>query len=215
MTHYEAVLCDMDGVLLDSTALLVDAWGTWATEHGLDPVTVVARSHGRRSGDTLSAVAPHLDPDREARRLDRLVLAGIDRVSAIEGAAAFLAGLPVRWALVTSGTAWFARRCMAAAGLPEPPAAVYGEDVPHGKPHPGPYLAGAARLGVPPGRCVAVEDSPNGVAAAKAAGCTVIAVTTTHRAADLAAADTQCSTLAAAGELITEMTAGATPRGAR
>jgi sugar-phosphatase len=83
---------------------------------------------------------------------------------------------------------------------------VYGEDVPRGKPAPDPYLTGAARLGVPPTSCLAVEDSPHGIASAKAAGCTVIAVTTTHRAADLAAADAHRDTLAAAGVLIADLT---------
>jgi mannitol-1-/sugar-/sorbitol-6-phosphatase len=207
MTGYDAVLCDMDGVLLDSTALLIGVWGAWAKAHGLDPATVIAQTHGRRSGDTLRAVAPELDPEQESRELDRLVLAGIDGIPAIDGAAEFLAGLPVPWALVTSGTGWFARRCLAAAGLPAPPAAVYSEDVPRGKPHPDPYLAGAALLGVPPERCLVVEDAPHGIAAAKAAGCTVIAVTTTHHAADLTAADTHRPTLAAAGVLIAGLTA--------
>ncbi len=46
----------------------------------------------------------------------------------------------------------------------------------HGKPHPEPYLAGAAALGVDPERCIAIEDSNTGASSAEAAGCTVIAV---------------------------------------
>lgn len=44
------------------------------------------------------------------------------------------------------------------------------------KPHPDPYLEAAARLGLPPGACLVVEDSPTGIAAAEAAGCRVVAV---------------------------------------
>ena len=51
-----------------------------------------------------------------------------------------------------------------------------GEDVRRTKPDPEPYLLAAARLGVPPAGCVVLEDSPNGIAAARAAGCAVIAV---------------------------------------
>ncbi len=197
---------DMDGVLLDTTALLTGVWSSWARARGLDPATVIGQCHGRRTADTLHAVAPHLDPVEESRELDRLVRAGIDRVRAVDGAADLLAGLHVPWALVTSGTGWFARRCLAAAGLPVPPLAVYGEDVPRGKPHPDPYLAGAALLRVPPRHCLVVEDAPHGISAAKAAGCTVIAVTTTHRASELTAADAHRPTLAAVGALLADLT---------
>jgi HAD superfamily hydrolase (TIGR01509 family) len=55
-------------------------------------------------------------------------------------------------------------------------ATVCADDVQHGKPHPEPYLRAAALLGAEPGSCVALEDSPNGVASAEAAGCQLIAV---------------------------------------
>jgi len=53
---------------------------------------------------------------------------------------------------------------------------VVGDEVSNGKPHPEPYLLAAAKLGVDPTRCVAIEDSPTGVRSAVAAGCRVIAV---------------------------------------
>ncbi|MBA3287251.1 MAG: HAD family phosphatase, partial [Acidimicrobiia bacterium] len=55
-------------------------------------------------------------------------------------------------------------------------AVVTGDAVANGKPHPEPYLTAAARLGVAPTDCVAIEDSPTGVASASAAGCVVLAV---------------------------------------
>jgi beta-phosphoglucomutase-like phosphatase (HAD superfamily) len=63
-------------------------------------------------------------------------------------------------------------------GLPEGTfgAVVTGDEVREGKPHPEPYLRAAALLGVDPRRCVAVEDSPTGVAAAEAAGCVTVVV---------------------------------------
>ena len=51
-----------------------------------------------------------------------------------------------------------------------------GDEVRDAKPHPQPYLTAAHRLGVPAARCVVIEDSPSGVAAAEAAGCAVLAV---------------------------------------
>ncbi|HEX8767605.1 MAG TPA: HAD-IA family hydrolase, partial [Jatrophihabitans sp.] len=53
---------------------------------------------------------------------------------------------------------------------------VTGDQVSRGKPDPEPYLTAAQRLGVHPSRCVAIEDSPTGVASAEAAGCVVLAV---------------------------------------
>jgi sugar-phosphatase len=197
-----AVLFDVDGVLLDTTALLTGVWSEWAVQRSLDPALVLAGCHGRRSVDTLRTVAPHLDAASELAMLDRLVAEGIDEIVPYPGAADLLARLDRPWALVTSGTRWFVERCLLAAGIPVPRTAVYGEDVARGKPYPDPYLAAAQRLGVPPEACVAVEDAPNGVASAKAAGCTVIAVTTTHRAVDLGRADVHRSTLAAVGELL-------------
>ena len=62
------------------------------------------------------------------------------------------------------------------------------DDVPRGKPDPAPYLLAAEKLGVPPERCLAVEDAPAGIASARAAGCQVLAVTGTAPAGELAAA---------------------------
>jgi beta-phosphoglucomutase-like phosphatase (HAD superfamily) len=77
-----------------------------------------------------------------------------------------------------------ARELLAAcdeAGIPAlPPGSftvtVCGDEVRHGKPHPEPYLAAAAALGVDPADCVALEDSPTGAASAQAAGCVVIGI---------------------------------------
>jgi mannitol-1-/sugar-/sorbitol-6-phosphatase len=207
-----AVLFDVDGVLLDTGDLFARVWAGWARERGLDPEAVVRETYGRRSADTVATVAPHLDPVLECRELDRIVLTEIDSVRAVEGAHALLAELTLPWAVVTSGTRWFVRRALGAAGLPIPEVAVFGEDVANGKPAPDGYLAAAARLGLPPGECLVVEDAPYGVAAAKAAGCPVVAVTTTHPAAALAQADTQTPSLAAVASVLRDRAAPARPR---
>ncbi|MDG4765742.1 HAD-IA family hydrolase [Solwaraspora sp. WMMD406] len=201
-----AVLFDVDGVLLDTGALFADIWRDWALRHGLDPATVLVETYGRRSADTLRSVAPHLDPDRERAALDHAVLARIGQVRPVDGAAALLRTLPaVPWAIATSGSEWFVRRCMSAAGLPPPPVAVFDEDVQRGKPAPDGYLLAARRLGVAPEDCVVVEDAPHGVAAARAAGCRVVAVTTTHRPVQLSQADACRSTLAEVGVLLANL----------
>ena len=69
-----------------------------------------------------------------------------------------------------------------------PDVLVTSDMVARGKPAPDPYLLAAARLGVSPADCIVLEDAPPGIAAGRAAGMTVWAVTTTHRARDLTAA---------------------------
>jgi sugar-phosphatase len=65
-------------------------------------------------------------------------------------------------------------------GVPVPPVVVTAEDVPEGKPDPAGYLQAAEHLGVDPSACVVIEDAPAGIAAGRAAGATVLAVTTSH-----------------------------------
>ena len=65
---------------------------------------------------------------------------------------------------------------------------VTSDMVERGKPDPAAYLLGAERMGADPGDCVVVEDAPAGIEAGCAAGMRVVAVTTTHRADELAAA---------------------------
>ena len=76
-----------------------------------------------------------------------------------------------------------------AGGLPVPAVLITADDVRNGKPHPEGFLLAAHALGAAPTSCVVVEDSPAGVAAGKASGALVLAVTTTHSAELLAGAD--------------------------
>jgi sugar-phosphatase len=177
-------LFDIDGTLVDSSAVVERAWRQVAGEFGLDGDTIVASCHGRRSMDTVEEFFPPADRPAAQERID-------DRdVVACRGAAGMLAGLDGRpWAAVTSGPRPLMTARLAAAGLPEPPVLVTAEDVPRGKPAPDGYLLAARELGVSPAGCVVVEDSPAGVAAGQASGALVVAVTTTHPADALDAAD--------------------------
>jgi sugar-phosphatase len=105
-----------------------------------------------------------------------------------EGAARLLRTLPVEsWAVATSGPRIVATERLQQAGLPLPPVLVCAEDVLHGKPSPDVYLMAAAALAVSPHECIVIEDAPPGIEAARAAGMSVIALTTTHRRSELAA----------------------------
>lgn len=192
-----AVLLDLDGVLIDSTAAVERAWRRWAGEVGIDPAPVLAVAHGRRTVDTIRQVAPQVDAEAEAARIERREEAETAGIVAYAGTERFLAALPDdRWAVVTSAPMGLATARLRAAGLPLPPLLVPAEAVRAGKPDPQGYRAGALALGVAPAGCVVVEDAPAGVEAGRRAGMRVVAVTTTHAAGALAGADLVVGTLA-------------------
>ncbi len=82
----EAILFDLDGVLVDSAYSVEQATRIWAERHGLDADQVLKGVHGRRAEEVVPDVAPHLDPDAEARELDRIELENVANVCKVEGA---------------------------------------------------------------------------------------------------------------------------------
>ena len=183
MPHLEcdAILFDLDGVLIDSTACIVRHWQQWAEKHGLDMATIRPVFHGRPTLETMQLVAPHLPVEEEARRFAAAEALDSDGVAVIDGADPLLASLPPdAWAIVTSGTRPVATARIRYAGLSLPSVLVTADDVSQGKPSPEPYLVAAAQLDLTPDRCLVVEDSPAGLAAAAAAGMPAIAVAFTH-----------------------------------
>jgi sugar-phosphatase len=177
----KAVIFDLDGVLVNSTASVEHAWRVWARQHGLSVRDVLAVTHGRRSIETMRLVAPHLATDREAEALNLLQARDTSRDVPVSGALALLTALPAQsWAIVTSGSQVLAHARLQAVGLPVPPVLVTGENVTQGKPDPQGYLKAATRLGVRPEHCLVFEDAPVGIAAGQAAGMRVIAVATTY-----------------------------------
>lgn len=102
-----------------------------------------------------------------------------------------------RLAIATSGTLEKSRATLEAAKISYAKMVyVNGNDVTHKKPDPELFAVAAARMGLAAGRCVVIEDAPNGVEAAKAAGAKCIAVTNTMPAGELAQADMVCCSLA-------------------
>jgi mannitol-1-/sugar-/sorbitol-6-phosphatase len=195
---------DVDGVLVDSTAAHRRVWDAWARMRGLDPAVVWRATHGRRPEDTVAEVARGLDPAAERAVLDELLAREEDAIGAMAGAHALvtaIAGAP--WAIVTSGDRAVTTARLRRLGLAEPPVAVFGEDVDRGKPDPEGYERAVELLGAAPAACVVVEDAPAGVAAARAAGCRVLAVATTHPRAELAAADEVLDDLVAVAAALT------------
>ena len=89
-----AILFDLDGVLLDSAAAVERAWERWAGQHGLDVDAVLAEAHGRRTRDTIRAVAPWLDVEAETQALEEAESADTDGVVALAGAGSPHSPLP-------------------------------------------------------------------------------------------------------------------------
>ena len=187
--HCSAFLFDLDGVLVDSREVVERTCRRWALRHHLDPEKVLRIAHGRRTRDTVTAAAPHLDIDREVAWLDAAELADVDGLREVPGVRQFLATLPAgSWAVVTSCGRPLARLRLTSVGLPVPEIVVTSADVTHGKPAPDGYQLGAERLGQDAAACVVFEDAPPGIAAGRAAGARVIALSTTHPDADFSGA---------------------------
>jgi sugar-phosphatase len=197
ITECGAVLFDLDGVLVDSTACVARVWQRWAEEHGLEPDAVIKVAHGRRAVETVELLAPSLDSAAELVKLEERELEDIEGLTAIMGAAALLSLLPPRrWAVVTSGTRRLAQKRLRVAGLPLPEILISADEVSLGKPNPAPYLKAAELLGLEPSDCVVIEDAPAGIASGRRAGMRVLAVPTTYPPSELEQADVLLEALA-------------------
>jgi mannitol-1-/sugar-/sorbitol-6-phosphatase len=175
----DALLVDLDGTLVDSTAPVRRAWGAFASRHALDADAVHRFAHGRPSLETIRLLAPHADHHAEAAAVEDAEIHDTDGVFALSGAARLLASdRPL--AIVTSCSTALAETRLRAAGLTIPPVLVSSDGLERGKPDPSCFLIAARRLGADPTRCVVLEDAPAGILAGRAAGATVIAVRTTH-----------------------------------
>ena len=180
-----AVLWDMDGTLVDTEPywiaeeykLVAEFGGEWSEQH----------AHALVGNDLITSAqyiqvngGVRLEPEQIIQRLSDGVIEQVrQHIPWRPGARELLADLGARGvpcALVTMSYRNLAKAIVEAL----PPGAfavvVAGDDVTHGKPHPEPYLTAAARLGLTPDRCVAIEDSLTGVSSAEAAGVVVLAV---------------------------------------
>lgn len=184
----DAVLWDMDGLMVDSEPLWTAAeqelaralGGTWDAE-------VKARIVGTRLDVAVPTILGYFGaeatPERVATTaawlLGRMVeLFARDDLPLLPGVRSLLAALAaerVPMALVSSSYRVLVDAVLA-GGVGPFAVTLAGDEVEHGKPAPDPYLRAAQRLGVDVTRCVVLEDSPAGVASGEAAGCAVVAV---------------------------------------
>ncbi|WP_207782213.1 HAD family hydrolase [Phytoactinopolyspora limicola] len=180
-----AVLWDMDGTLVDTEPLWIAAeedlvarhGGTWTEADSLALVgsdLLVAGEYIRSKADLPLSAAEVVD------QLLAEVLAGVKHGAEWRpGASELLAAL--RDHGVPCGLVTMSYRVLAEAVVAQLPAGTFdvmitGDAVTQGKPHPEPYLAAAAELGVAPADCVVIEDSPPGAASGVAAGMRVLGV---------------------------------------
>ena len=196
-----AIVFDMDGVVLDSPPIHLLTWQRTLAPLGIE---LRADDHYPLEGLPTEVTAQRLTErflgkacsDREARQLantKRALFREMFNPSLVPGIVPLLhdlRGRGYRLGLVTGSARSVVDESLTptgVAGIFE--AIVAGDEVTAGKPDPEPYRSAAARLGVPPAQCLAVENAPLGIQSAKAAGMSCVALETTLPAERLSAAD--------------------------
>jgi len=204
MDDVQAVILDMDGVLVDSEPLQARAWQEALAGLGLERqlgwfdswigiADSIMAEHLAERPELDRSPAELLELKRSrykeivAREM-RLYPDLADRLQRLRAGLAERGPAPLL-AVVTSSSRGEMQQTLLAVGLQDFfPVQVSADDVARLKPAPDPFLRAIELLGVAPAQCLVVEDSPTGVAAGLAAGCTVLAVLTTHTRDQLAAA---------------------------
>ena len=184
-TTLAAVLWDMDGTLIDSEPLWLEAELAMLERFGIQMTT---ETHDALIGSGLWEAAEHFRELGVRMEADDIVaewVAHVERGIELHGAAwrpgavpllASLAEMGVPTALVTMSVRSLAETVARALPVGSFSAIIAGDEVQHSKPHPQPYLLGAAALGVPIEQCLAFEDSPTGLRSAVASGAVSIGI---------------------------------------
>jgi HAD superfamily hydrolase (TIGR01509 family) len=181
----EAVIFDLDGVIVDSEHVWNEARESLARERGghwpetaqRDMMGMSSREWSRYMHDVVGLVEPPAEISAEV--VGRLEGVYRTKLPLVEGAVEAVRRLALRWpvGLASSSNRELIDLVLELSGLTRSfRATVSSEEVPRGKPAPDVYLEVARRLGVRPHICAAVEDSHNGILSAKAAGMRVIAI---------------------------------------
>ncbi|MFZ4577953.1 MAG: HAD family hydrolase [Myxococcota bacterium] len=203
------VIFDMDGVLADSNETHFKAFIRMGEELGVPfPRTMLERSFGMHNNQIFpmwlgaDLTQPRIDAlaDRKEALYRELARDTLQPVAGAVDLFNVLHRAGWRLAVASSGPGANVRLALDVLGLAgRLDAVVTGDDVTHGKPAPDVFLLALQGLALPATRCVVVEDAPNGVEAARAAGIAVVAVTTSKPAHALANADLIVETLAELG----------------
>jgi HAD superfamily hydrolase (TIGR01509 family) len=181
----EAVVFDLDGVLLDSEQvwdaareqLAKERGGAWHDRAQRDMMGMSSREWARYMHETIGLPEPPEEINHEV--VQRLSASYRRNLPVIEGARETVERLAARWplGLASSSNRELIDLALDLLGLsPLFRATVSSEEVARGKPAPDVYLEAARRLGVLPSRCAAIEDSHSGIRSAKPAGMRVVAI---------------------------------------
>ncbi len=190
MAELRGIIFDMDGVITDTEPLHARAELLVCREHGCDPAPEEwEKLKGKTSDDVFRQLfasrgvpVPPVG-DLIARKTEKYsAIAVSEGFPQVPGAVAFIRWARTRFekiALATSSHAAIQRLVFDSLALhPFFDAVVTGDELRRGKPDPEAYLKAAAKMGLVPGDCLVVEDSDNGIRAARAAGCRVCGLTT-------------------------------------
>jgi HAD superfamily hydrolase (TIGR01509 family) len=181
----DAVIFDLDGVLLDTEelwdevreGLTRERGGRWSDRAQADMMGMSSKEWSRYMHDVLGLAEPPEEISREVvrRMLDRYA----ERLPLIDGAIEAVEHVAARWplGLASSSNRELIDRALEVSDLARYfRATVSSEEVERGKPAPDVYLDAARRLSVEPARCAAVEDSASGIRSAREAGMRVVAI---------------------------------------
>jgi HAD superfamily hydrolase (TIGR01509 family) len=212
----EAILFDFDGLMVDSEPHAIASWRAVLRERGVElDATTLDQLLGLRLDETASLLIERFSMTTSPAELGK---AKTDyQITHLAGAIRAMPGLEsllhaidqrgLRKAISSSGMRRYLEAALRTVGLAGRfSVIVSGEEVARGKPAPDVFLEAARRLGCSPAACLVLEDAPNGLQAAKAAGMRAVAIPNQQsRQLDLSAADWQLPSLAAVADLLASM----------
>ena len=226
MGQESGVIFDVDGVLVDSYEAHFASWQVVARQYGFEfTERIFIETFGRTTREILTqALRPAVDADKVAE-IDERKEAAFREILArdfpgMDGAPELIQQLSTagfRLAVGSSGPPENVELVLERLGCRSSfPAAVTGRDVQQGKPHPQVFLLAAQRLGLPPERCVVIEDAPAGIEAALRAEMACVGfVSRGHTPAELHRATVRVDSLREISpQMIDQLLNGALPRSA-
>ena len=187
ISDYQAVIFDMDGLLVDSESLSLKAWFKTADQLGFSFTEEIFHSFlGCRVPDVKKLFAQKVSSEinfeeawdlKEEIRKEMIVAEGMPLMSGVEEVLSFFENKEIPKIIATSSFRERALFSLESSGLKsEFPDFVAGDEVENGKPAPDIYLKAASKLNVDPTKCIAFEDAEAGVLSAHAAGMDVVLI---------------------------------------
>jgi len=200
MKNVKAAIFDMDGVIVDSKPHHMKAWGVFCRKHGLSPIS--KSLYDRIAGNSTAYFLDQLfkwrlseeEAERYSKEKDQFYLQTYGkRITIVGGLINFLEKLKaegVAIAVATSEPPTTANFILSETGTRQYfKEVIYGSQIKRPKPDPEIYLMAAEAVGASPSLCVAFEDTPVGIQAAKSAGMKVVGLATTYQPEKLGSAD--------------------------